>query len=121
MSNKRKYTGRITIRIDGQEYASNDGATLDPGGVVRNPVKGGGRVHGFSEQDEEPKATASFPDHPDLSIKALDALTDATITFDTDTGKQYVIRGGYTVTPSKLNGTNIDTSWSGIDCDEISG
>ena len=46
--NPNQITGKAKIRVDGQTYKTLDGATITPGGVSREAVKGD-EVHGFKE------------------------------------------------------------------------
>ena len=41
-------TGKAVIRVDGEEWRTEDGAKLNPGGVTREAKVGGGKVHGFA-------------------------------------------------------------------------
>ena len=41
-------TGKAIIRVDGQEWRCEDGASLDVGGVKREAKAGGGKVHGYT-------------------------------------------------------------------------
>ena len=43
-------TGKAVIRVDGEEWRTEDGAKLNPGGVTREAKVGGGKVHGFAEK-----------------------------------------------------------------------
>lgn len=115
----KQFTGRLTIRIDGQEYKSLDGATLNVGGVNRTTLKGGGRVHGFTEEDMEPTMDFKLPHNKDISLKLLGDLTDATVMFETDSGVQFVVRGCYTTEPPSLTGTEVDVKMAGEECDEL--
>ena len=48
-------TGKAVIRVDGEEWRTEDGAKLNPGGVTREAKVGGGKVHGFAEKTKEPE------------------------------------------------------------------
>lgn len=115
----KQFTGKVTIRIDGQEYKSLDGATLNPGGVNRSTVKGGGRVHGFTEEDQEPTMDFKLPHNAGVSLKRLGSLTDATVMFETDSGVQFITRGCYTTEPPSLSGNEVDVKMAGVECDEL--
>jgi len=112
-------TGRLTIRIDGQEKKSKDGATLNPGGVNRTTEKGGGRVHGYTEEDEQPSVSFKMAHDKDTSLLALGKLTDATLSFETDTGVIFTLRGAYTTKPPTLNGKEVDMEMDAVECDEL--
>ena len=116
----KPYTGRLIIRIDGQEHPSMDGATLNIGGVNRSPVKGGGRVlNAFTEEDQETTLDFKLHHKKDLSLKAIGDLTDATVMFETDSGVQFVIRGAYTTEPPSLSDGKVDVKMAAVECDEL--
>lgn len=112
-------TGRVTIRIDGQEIKSKDGAKLDIGGVKRNTEKGGGRIHGYTEEDMEPSVEFKIAHDKNISLKWLASLTSATVMFETDTGKQFTVRDAYTTEPPTLTGNDVDVKMAGKECDEL--
>lgn len=119
MSNQ--VTGRATVRADGKEYKSMDGVTASIGGESREPVKGGGHVHGYKSKDEEPKLTLPLAHTKDVSLKELGAITNATVILETDTGVKFIYRGAWANGPAELNvdsGT-VTLNMSALTCDEL--
>lgn len=113
-------TGKAIIRVDGNELRTLDGATLNPGGVNREAMKGGGKVHGYKEEDMEPTVECSVAHTKDLSLKELGAITDATVMFETDTGKQFILRNAWVSEPPGLdaNSGGVSLRFAAISCDE---
>jgi len=113
-------TGKAIIRVDGEELRSLDGATLNPGGQSREAVKGGGKIHGYKESDMEPTVECKIAHTKDVSLKKLGAITDATVIFETDTGKRFVLRNAWVSEPPALDATagSVDLKWAAIECDE---
>ena len=48
----KQYQGTATIRVNGQEYATLEGATFSPSGFEREVVKGA-KVYGYREKPRE--------------------------------------------------------------------
>lgn len=113
-------TGRAIIRVDGKELRTLDGATLNPGGVSRQAVKGGGKIHGYKEEDMEPTVECKVAHTPDVSLKELGNITDATVIFETDNGKRHVLRNAWTAEPPSLDSSAgaVDLKFAAIECDE---
>lgn len=114
-------TGRIFIKIDGELQRSKPGASLTFGGKTREPVVGDDSVHGFKEVLAAPLIEATFSDTAQLSLKKIADITDATITFETDTGKTYIVRNAWqNGDPPKLTGDGgeVAVQFAGISCEE---
>lgn len=113
-------TGKAVIRVDGTELRTLDGATLNPGGVTREAMKGGGKVHGYKETDVEPTMECKIAHTADLSIKQLAGITEATVLFETDTGRTYVLRKAWVTEPPALDTSagSVDLKFAAIECDE---
>jgi hypothetical protein len=113
-------TGKATIYVDGGQLNTADDATLDTGGVKRNPVMGGGRVYGYSEETVEPTLECTVYHTKQTSIEDVKAITDATVIFLTDTGRRYVLTGAFVTEPPKLKtkGGELDVTMSAITCEE---
>lgn len=113
-------TGRATIRLDGSELRSMPGARLSPGGVTREAVKGGGKIHGFKEEDMEPTLECTVAHTADLSLDSLAKTTAATISVVTDTGRQYTLREAWLSQPPELDAGNgsVALRFAAISCEE---
>ncbi|AMK09651.1 phage tail tube protein [Pseudodesulfovibrio indicus] len=113
-------TGKAIIRVNGSELRTADEATLKPGGVSREPVKGSGKVHGFTETTEAPELECTVYHTADTSLADIMKITDATVIFETDTGKRFVLTGAF-VTDAvslKVKGGEVDVKMSAITCEE---
>ncbi len=121
MASKNQITGRATITVDGKRFKSDSGATLNPGGASRSSVVGGGEVHGFQEEDVAPSMECSLFHNAELSLRALSDITSATVLFETDTGKQFMLREAWTTEPATLNSKDgtVPLKMEAISCDEV--
>jgi hypothetical protein len=113
--------GQVRIKINGKELKSKRGATLKLGGVKRTAVVGANRVHGFSKETTACLITAKFTQTPDVGLTFIRNIEDATIAWEGDDQKNYVIAGGACVDEPQLNEVEgeISAQFSGISCDEV--
>lgn len=113
-------TGICYIRINGQLLRSKEGAKLDNiGGKTREAVVGHS-VYGFTETVVAPTVDAVLADTRDLSIIDIQNTTDATVTFETDTGKQYVISHAWCESAGSLTaGGDVEVKFTGMKCEEV--
>lgn len=88
-------TGRVYIKTNGKLLRSKDGAKLiNVGGVERPPVTGNA-VYGYVEKTVAPGVEFTVADTADFSLKEIHAMTNVTVTLETDTGKTYVLRNAW--------------------------
>lgn len=87
-----KVVGRAEIRINGQFYDTQDGATLQPGGIKNTDRMG---MHSFHHNETLMPSvlTCSVPVTAGLSVMNLQQMSGAEITFTADTGQTYILRG----------------------------
>lgn len=95
MANQRKVWGQTRVRIDGKEYATEGKSSLEIGGVKREAVAADHRAGYFMESTEPGKMEVNLLVTAGISLSALQAMDDANVTFEADTGQTYVMDGGY--------------------------
>lgn len=95
--------GRAYIKVDGRLLETNKGAKIDLGGVERQPVVGNNTVHGYSEQPKPSTLECEISVGPNTSVADMAKITDATITFEADTGQTWVIRNAWLTEPPVVN------------------
>lgn len=98
-----KVTGIVTIRVDGKTLRSKKGASINFGGKKRTGIVAGefllyGEENAFAEVDCTVAHTA------DTDVLQMADFTDATLIFETDTGKQYIVKNAFTSEPPVLTG-----------------
>lgn len=115
-----KVTGICYIRVNGKLLRSKEGAKLnDLGGKTREAVVGHS-VYGYTETVVAPSVEATLADTADLKLKEIHDTTDATITFETDTGKQYVLSHAWCENAISLTaGGDVEVKFSATKCEEI--
>jgi len=116
-----KITGKAIITVDGLQYRTDSGATLNPGGNNRSSVMGGGKVHGYQEEDVAPSMECTVYHTKDVSLRQLSDITDATVMFETDTKKVFVLRNAFVTEPASLNSKDgtIGLKFEAESCDEV--
>jgi len=89
-----RQTGRATVSVNGDILATKaDGATMDPGGRVREGDMTSEDTFFYKEQ---PKKSTVVVDIIHMTTTDVDAIrngTEVTISFVTDTGQEWVIAG----------------------------
>jgi Phage tail tube protein len=94
MADKSRITGIAEITVDGQRLATENGATLDPGGYNREPERHGGDTY-YKEEEVSPSLECNVLHTSETDILALSAITGATVIFKANTGQRYMLRGAF--------------------------
>jgi hypothetical protein len=103
MTTGNQFLGRVTIRANGRILNSKTGASINLGGIKRNPQKSDTRM-GFSEEMMESTVDCEMLLGVGDTIDDLRNFTDGTVTFECDTGQQYVCTNSYVVDPLSIKG-----------------
>ena len=116
-----KFTGKAVIRVDGNQWRCTDGCKLHPGGVEREPRVGGGRVHGYAEKTKAPEMEVSVLHAKDTDLTAINAIVDATVIFECDSGDRYVLRNAFVADQGSLDAENstVDVKMSAESCERL--
>jgi len=102
-------TGKVTIRVDGEVIAAENNATLNPGGVTRDPESHGGKTY-YSEVDTPPLMECSVIITKATDVIELNKITGATVLFKADTGQKFMMRDAFTTEPVVFDGAG-KTPW----------
>ncbi|MCI0668392.1 MAG: phage tail tube protein, partial [Methylococcaceae bacterium] len=83
-------------------------------------VEGDDAVHGYTEKLTAPTVEFTLSHTAQTSLKTLHDLIDTTVTFETDTGKSYIMRNAWTSEPPELTGGGgeVTMKMAGITCEE---
>lgn len=114
-----QYQGIAIIHINGREYPTLKGASLETGGKKRNPVVGQ-QVYGWQAEYLPARITCQMPYGSDLSIADLNAMEDVTITYVADVGKTWLLANAWSEGGAQLsdNGST-SISFAAKDAKEI--
>lgn len=110
--------GRAFITVAGKRYNTKEGASLKYGGVSREAVVGDAGVAGYQEKIEAPQVDCTIICTPDISLKEIQGIKNATISFDTDNGKSFVIVEGFCLAAPELSRDGVKATFSGLKCEE---
>lgn len=116
--------GSAQVVVDGDVLQTLPGATLDVGGAVRTARTGTRSVHGYSQTEKEAMVECEITLPQGYSIKQLHDITDATISFQGDSGQSYVIRGAWCTEPPTVkdgDDASVTVKFSGPAAEEVIG
>ena len=97
-----KVTGTCVVRKNGRTIFAAPGATLDLGGKERTTEIADHGVFGYSEKPVPAMITATVKHVASTSLQDIMDTTDATMTFETDTGSRYSIGNAWCTKPPVL-------------------
>lgn len=95
MPNPNRVLGQARIKVDGDTLDTDGESTLEIGGPVREAVAGDFQAGAFRETTAPSKLETSILLKNGVSLDALRRIENATVTFEGDTGKMYVVRNAY--------------------------
>lgn len=113
--------GTAYIKTDGDLLRSNPGAKIDLGGPVRDAVVGAGTVHGYTEKTKEATVECEISLAKGDSLAAIRNITNATVTFECDTGQVFIVRHAFLTEPpvvSEGEGGKIPLKFAGMPAEE---
>jgi len=90
-----KIAGTAYIKADGRQYSARGNFTVMVDPFEREGIAGQDGVHGYSEKPVVPYIEGDISDSPDFSIEDLQAVSDATVTLETASGKVYILRNAW--------------------------
>ena len=98
-----KYLGRAFIRVNGVTVPSMPGtAKFMPGGEERTPVLGDFGYLGYTSKPMQGEIECEIAVGPDTDLDTINKTTDATITFEGDTGQVWIMRNAVLATPAAV-------------------
>lgn len=95
MASTNKVWGQTRVSVDGLYLQTEGKNTFDIGGVERTSVDGDNRAGFFNEKTAPSQVEVSILMTGDVSLAALQAIDDATVVHECDTGQVYIIRHAY--------------------------
>ena len=117
-----KKLGKATIKIDGQVLESLPGARLDIGGHERTTVIGSNKVQGYYETPVQSQMECEVTVGQELRLASMRGWDNVTISFEVDTGQQYVVQGAWlTNTPEMTasEGGRVPLTFEGPPAEEM--
>lgn len=118
MANANQVTGRVFVAVNGNRLTSKPGAKLTFGGVEREGVAGDSGVHGYMEKTSIPAIDCTISHKGDTSLTDLRNITDASLTFQTDTGHTFLVRNAWCANALELTNGEVTLKFEGVTCEE---
>lgn len=113
-------TGRVTITVAGNRLKSKNGATgRNFEGLTRTGVAADTGVAGYQEETAIPEVECVIVHDGKTSITELASITDATLSFDTDSGKSYVLRNAWHCGGSELSKEELKAKFQAMKAEEV--
>ncbi|MDP1681088.1 MAG: phage tail tube protein [Burkholderiales bacterium] len=111
-------TGRVFITVGGKRINSKEGATLKFGGVEREAVLADNGVIGPMEKITAPEIDCTLVHTKEVALKEIQDIIDSTISFDTDTGRSFIMTGAFFAGGLSLTKGELQIKFQGIECRE---
>jgi hypothetical protein len=99
----RRIAGVAYVFVDGRQYPLRGDLTISIDTLEREGIAGQDGVHGFTETPRVPWIEGAISDLGELSLIALQAMCDVTVTAELANGKVYVLRNAWTSAAREFN------------------
>lgn len=119
--NNQRRAGICYIKVDGQIHDAKGNFTYNLGKPKRDAIVGADAVHGFKEVPQIAFIEGEITDRAGLSLEALLAVEDATVTLELANGKVISLRNAWFAGEGTGNTeeANIAVRWEGLSAEEI--
>lgn len=109
-----KLTGLATVKVNGATLRSKPGASLKVGGPIKKAESDSNGFAGHSVEEIKPGEVKCTLLHAgDTNLVTLQAISDATVIFETDSGQTYLVRQAGTEGEVELKGKEVEITFSG--------
>lgn len=95
MANPNRVVGQLKVKVDGALIETDGSTTMEIGGATREAVAGDYQAGSFRESTSPSKTEANVLLKAGVSLGALRAIDNATLTLETDTGTTWIVRNAY--------------------------
>jgi hypothetical protein len=112
-------TGRAFITVAGRRLASKEGAKLGLGNMERTGVLGDAGVLGYQEKPSIPYVECTIVHDAGTSLTEFANMIDVVVSFDTDTGKSFVIRNAWNAKVLEMDKGEVALRFEGMSCEEM--
>lgn len=105
-----RVAGIISFKINGEQKNAKGSFKYGYGKEKRTAIVGSDKIHGFSSAVDVPHIEGEITDDGDLSIDALAALVDDTITLDLGNGKIFALYNAWSCNPDGIEGNTEESN-----------
>ena len=107
-------TGLVYISINGQRVHSEPDATFKPGGPAKKAAMSVlGYVGSYADEIKPSEVKFKIRHTDDLDVAMLQGLQNQTLTFETDSGQRYLMRGATVIEEVELSKTFVEITMQG--------
>lgn len=121
MPSKNRVGGLISLKVNGDIFFAKGNFTYNLGIPKKEGIVGADRVHGFKETPQVPYIEGEITDRQEMSLEALQATTDATVTLELANGKVIVLRQAWYASEGTGNTEegNVECRFEGMSAEEV--
>jgi tail tube protein len=121
MANSNRIGGVLSIRVDGTQYEARGNFNVTPSTVKRTGIAGQDFVHGYIEEPIVPSIKGDLSIGNQLSIVALEAITNATVQAALANNVTYVLTQAWTTSAFVIDAHDgkVEVTFEGVACTEI--
>lgn len=112
-------TGRAYITVAGRRLASKEGAKLGYGNLERTADMGDAGVLGYVEKPTVPYVECTIAHNGDTSLQEYADMVDVVVSFDTDTGRSYVLRNAWNAKALEMDKGQVALRFEAMSCEEV--
>jgi hypothetical protein len=112
-------TGRAFIAAAGKRLASKEGAEIDIGALERKGQVGDTGVLGYTETTTIPYVECTLHHNADMSLQEYADMVDVTVSFDTDSGRSFVLRNAWRAGTVKMSKGEVKLRFEAMSCEEV--
>lgn len=113
-------TGRVTIMLNGDVLRSRSGASLQTGGVVREPLTTDQGLIFYREDITPATVSATVVHLSDTDVQGLRSQRDFTCKFETDTGVAWSISNAFVTDVGEISNGEFQLNISGNPANRVS-
>jgi hypothetical protein len=113
--------GTLHVTIDGTQYALKGSWTVTPTNVKRENVAGQDGTNAYTETPTVPGAKGDLMMVPGLSLLALQAITNSTMSIALANNTTYVLAGAWSIPPFEADTADgkVGVEFGCVTCDEL--
>lgn len=121
MASQKAVVGTLYLRIDGVQQALQGSWKVQPNKWQRKPREGASGPLGPTQKATTPYIKGEFDDQGDVSIQALQNITNSTITVELSNGKTYTLSGAWWGDDAEIDteAGKVPVSFYGNSCIEV--
>jgi hypothetical protein len=121
MATTNRIGGVLSLKVDGNQYEARGNFHVTPSTVKRDGIAGQDGVHGYTEMPVVPSIKGDMSIGNQLSLEALEEITDSTVQVQLANGNTYVLTQAWVTSAFDVDTVEgkVEVTFQGITCEEI--